>query len=84
MGLEKIIKQLKEHLDRGAKKKSVRCDAVDDLLKKLDERKKKLEKKLDKESSGSKRKHLKLELKIVDAEIKRGRDRRQQIKKSCK
>ncbi len=83
MGLEKIIKQLKEHLDRGGKKKAVRCDAVDDLLKKLEERKKKLEKRLEKESGG-KRKSLKVELKIVNAEIKRGLARRQELKDRCK
>lgn len=84
MGLEKIIKQLQEHLDRGAKKKTVRCDAVDELLDKLEGKRKKLEKKLETTSSGSKRKSLKLELKIVNAEIKRGKQRRDDIKKHCK
>lgn len=84
MGLEKIIRQLKEHFNRGEQNKTIRCDVIDELLNKLEEKRKKLEKKLEKESSGSKRKQLKLELKIVNAEIDRGVARRRQLRKRCK
>ena len=59
-------------------------NAIDDLLEKLEDKIKKIEKKLENGESHSKRKHLKLELKIAAAELKKGERRRKELKGICK
>lgn len=81
MALEQMVKELKGYFKGKGK---LRCDAIDDLLEQLAEKKKHLEKKIEKESGASKRKHLKLELKIVSAELEKGKQRRKEIKQRCK
>jgi Rad3-related DNA helicase len=84
MVLGKVIKKLQEYLDKAGRKKAVSCDAVDDLLQQLEEKRKKLEKRLEKEDHGRKRRELKLDLKIVTAELKRGKQRRKELRNRCK
>ncbi len=51
MGIEKLLESLNGYLNKGEKKKSVRCDRIDEILAKLDDKKKKLEKKMDNENN---------------------------------
>jgi hypothetical protein len=67
MGLEKLIKKLGDYLE--GKKDS--CDEIRELLEKLEHKQKKAEKKLADEDRSSKRKALKLELKIIKAQQKK-------------
>lgn len=84
MGLKKLLANLNEYLDKGERKKKAHCDRIDALLDKLGEKEKKLEKKLDAEKNPGKRKQLKLELKIVKAQRKKGSKRRNQLRKKCR
>lgn len=81
MGLEKLIKQLGHMLDEPGKNKKADCESIEDLLDKLKKKKNKLEKEIKKEDRASKRKKLKLELKITSAELKKGQKLRS---KRCK
>ena len=68
MGLEKLLKKLGNYLEG----KKDGCEEVRELLEKLQGKQKKIEKKLADEDSSSKRKSLKLELKIIKSEMKKG------------
>ena len=69
MGLEKLLDNLKSYLDKGSRKDKAHCDRIDSILEQLHEKKKKLEKKLESEKSHNKRKKLKMELKILSAQL---------------
>ena len=84
MGIKKLIKDLQHQLSKGEKKGHVPLDRIDDLLAELKKKEKKLEHKLADEDSSSKRKHLKLELKIARLQLKKGKARRAQIAKGSK
>jgi hypothetical protein len=75
MGLKKIIKQLSAFLD-DTDSDSVplenRCVEIAELLEKLKKKQLKLEEKLKNTDKGSKRKSLKLDLKLTEAELKKG------------
>lgn len=78
---DKIINELKGYLKGG--QEGIQCGAIDNLLLKLNERVNKTEKRLEKEGNEAKRKHLKLELKIAKAELKRAERRRKELNKEC-
>lgn len=80
MGLKKILKQLTNLLEEGKSPDGERCDAIQELLKKLEKKQSKLEKEIGKENKASKRKSLKLDLKITKAQLKKGR---KLLGKSC-
>ena len=84
MGINKLIKNLQNQLSKGEKKGKVSMDRIDDLLGELKQKEKKLEHKLDKEKNSSERKHLKLELKIVRVQLKKGKVRRAELAKKYK
>ena len=84
MGINKLIKNLQNQLSKGEKKGKVSMDRIDDLLGELKQKEKKLEHKLDKEKNSSERKHLKLELKIVRVQFKKGKVRRAELAKKYK
>ena len=73
MGINKLIKNLQNQLTKGEKKGKASLDRIDDLLGELKQKEKKLERKLDKENNSSERKQLKLELKIVRVQLKKGK-----------
>ena len=84
MGVNKLLKKLQKHLDKGEKDKAkLRCDRVDSLLEKLQKKEKHLKKKLASEKNKSKRKKLDLELRIVSMEIKKGSKRRKELDDKC-
>lgn len=85
MGINKLLRKLKKNLNEGDKKNaSVRCERIDDLLDKLENKEAKLKKKLAGEKNKHKRKELNLELKIVSLERKKGKKRRRDLSDKCK
>lgn len=84
MGIEKLLDSLNGFLKKAEKKKTAQCDEIDELLNKLKEKKKKLEKKLSNENNPTKKKRLSTELKIVTLQLKKGSKRRNELKKKCK
>lgn len=80
MGLNKILKKLGRFLDGEQPIIEDSCDEIRELLEKLKEKKVKLESKIENEDSSSKRKAMKLELKITVAELKKGN---RLLRKNC-
>ena len=76
MGLEKLLKKLGNYLEG----KKDGCEEVRELLEKLSGKQEKIERNLDSEDKASKRKSLKLELKIIKAEMKKGQ---RLLRKKC-
>jgi hypothetical protein len=84
MGIEKLLDNLKDYLDKGTKKKHAHCDRIDDLLLKLSEKEKKLQKKIAKEKNPTKRKQMKTDLKVIAVQYKKGMARREELQGKCK
>ena len=84
MGINKLIKNLKSQLSKGEKKGKASLDQIDDLLCELKQKEKKLARKKDKENITYKRKNLKLDLKIVQVQLKKGKARRAELAKKRK
>lgn len=84
MGLKKLLENLNDYLNRGEKSDAVRCTRIDELLEKLEEKKKKLEKKLHVEKNQAKKKRLKTDIKIVTLQLKKGHKRREKLSQKCK
>ena len=80
MGIEKLLESLNDYLHKGEKKKSVRCDRIDEILAKLDDKKKKL----DSEKNSTKKKRLKTEIKVVSLQLKKAHKRRAELEGKCK
>jgi len=76
MGLDKLLKKLGDYLEG----KEDSCEEIRELLEKLQKKQKQIEHKLADEDSNSKRKSLKLELKIIKAQMKKAE---KFLKKSC-
>jgi hypothetical protein len=76
MGLQKLIKKLENYLNG----KKNHCDEIRELLEKLGEKQEKIERKLEAEEGTSKRKSLKLELKIIHAQSKKAK---KMLRKKC-
>ncbi len=84
MAIDKIFKQLGDYLDKGERKKKAHCERIDTLLNKLKEKEKDLEKKLSNEKDPDKSKRLRIELKVVTAQRKKGQDRRKELDAKCR
>ena len=84
MPIEKIVKQLGDYLDKGERKNKAHCERIDGLLGKLKEKEAKLQKKLSEEDDPDKKKRLKIDLKIVEAQRKKGKKRRKELDVKCK
>ena len=83
MGINKIIKNINKYF--GQKKVgNDGLELIDELLDELKSKIIKLEKKLDKEESKSKRKHFKLEIRIARAELKKAKRRRDDLSKKLR
>jgi Skp family chaperone for outer membrane proteins len=83
VGIEKLLKDLKDYLDKGERKKKAHCERIDELLAKLEEKEAKLTRKLEKEKDSIKRKRLKTELKIVAVQRMKGAQRRDELNSKC-
>ena len=81
MKLNKILKKLGLLLDGDESPEEDNCDEIRELLSKLEKKSAKLTQKLSDEKSSSKRKALKLEIKITSAELKKGN---RLLRKKCK
>ncbi|MFC1388978.1 MAG: hypothetical protein G8D81_17955 [gamma proteobacterium symbiont of Clathrolucina costata] len=75
-------------LKNGWKKRKLsdkaKCDRIDELLGQLEKKEQRLKKKLDEEKNSKKYKRLKTDLKIVQAQLKKGTKRRDELSKKCK
>ncbi|MCU7939791.1 MAG: hypothetical protein KZQ64_14925 [gamma proteobacterium symbiont of Bathyaustriella thionipta] len=71
MEINKIIKDLKSIFKKDKIKKP-HCEALADLLKELEKKEKKIKSELDAASSKKKQKKLKISLKIVKVQIRKG------------
>jgi excinuclease UvrABC nuclease subunit len=83
VGIKKQLEQLKDYLDKAAKAKKADCGRIDKVLAKLEEKEKKLKKKLEREKNAAKRKRLKTELKIIAVQRRKGVERREELKGKC-
>lgn len=83
MGIEKLLDNLKDYLDKGEKKKKAHCDRIDKLLAKLAEKEEKLRKKMENEVDERKQKRLNTELKIIAVQRKKGAARRAELAEKC-
>lgn len=72
MGLHKLLHKLGDVITDGIDPDGHNCKDLQELLAKLEKKQAKLEKKLAGTKGTSKRKKIKLELKIVKAELKKG------------
>ena len=84
MGIKKLIKDLQKQLSKSEQKDNAPLDHIDQLLLDLAKKERKLEKKLSEEKNSSKRKHLKLEMKILRLQLKKGQKRRAELAKKVK
>jgi len=82
--IDEVLKRLSNYLDKGERKKKVHCEQIDTLLDKLKDKENSLEKKLSHEKDPDKRKRLKIELKVVTAQRKKGKKRRKELNAKCK
>lgn len=72
MGLKKLLEKLGDVISDGIDSDGHTCKDLRQLLTKLEKKQAKLEKELAETKGTSKRKKIKLELKIVKAELKKG------------
>ena len=84
MGIKKLIKDLQKQLSKSEQKDNAHLDRIDQLLLDLAKKERKLKKKLAEEKNSSKRKHLKLEMKIFSLQLKKGQKRRAELAKKVK
>lgn len=84
MGIDKLLDNLKDYLDKGEKEKHAQCERIDELLLKLSEKEKKLQKKISKEKNSTKRKQMKTDLKVIAIQYKKGMARRDELQDKCK
>ncbi|MEW8027389.1 MAG: hypothetical protein AB2792_12550 [Candidatus Thiodiazotropha sp.] len=79
MKIEKILRRLRKYLDKGKRGSEDDRDKIDQLLKRLEDRRGHLRHRLKKEKRVCKQKRLKAELKIVEIKLKKGRKRRKRL-----
>ncbi|MET0009428.1 MAG: hypothetical protein ABW124_18545 [Candidatus Thiodiazotropha sp. 6PLUC9] len=83
MKIESLLQNLKKMLKKAELSDKVKCDRIDELLIQLEKKQKRLQGKLENEKNSSKFKRLKTELKVVQAQLKKGNKRRQELGKKC-
>ena len=81
MGLNHLIKSLQKSLSNGSGKKHTSRARITELLYALEKKEKKLKHKLAKEENCKKRKDLKLQLKIIATQRKKGTARLHELAK---
>ncbi|MEJ1336024.1 MAG: hypothetical protein RPU34_13100 [Candidatus Sedimenticola sp. (ex Thyasira tokunagai)] len=84
MGIKKLLNKLNEYLDNANNNKKVKCDQIDEILRRLAEKEKSLKEKLSKEKNSSKKRRINIDLKIVKAQRKKGVAKRSELQKKCK
>lgn len=81
MAINQLIKKLQKSLSEGKGKKQSSSDRIEGLLSELGKKEKKLKRKLAKESNSKKRKDIKLQLKIISTQCKKGMARLKELEK---
>jgi len=84
MGIEKLLKNLQDYLNKGERKKTAHCHRIDHLLVKLEEKKQTLEQKLAVEPNSTRQKRLMTDIRIVTLQLKNGHRRREELSAKCK
>jgi len=74
MGLKHLIKSVQKILSSDIEREHISRERIDELLGELEKKQKKLHHKLSEEKHSKKRKDLKLQLKIVSTQHKKGMD----------
>ena len=77
MGISKLINRLQKSISNAGANNGTARERIDCLLDKLEKKEKKLKQKLENEKNPKKRKELKLQLKIVSTQRKKGKAFRQ-------
>lgn len=72
MATTELLAKLSEYLDLDRRKQKKKRDEIKALLKKLKKKQRALEEKLEKASSGAKRKQIKRDLKVLYVQRKKG------------
>ena len=72
MGFKKLIKNVQEIFSSEAERTHSSRERIEELLKELEQKEKKLNHKLSKEEDSKKRKDLKLKLKIISTQRNKG------------
>lgn len=84
MPIDDVLKRLNTYLSKGERKKKAHCERIDSLLEKLKEKESRLEKELKKEHDPEKKKRIKIELKVISEQRKKGHKRRKELNAKCK
>ncbi|MBV2120090.1 MAG: hypothetical protein N0E59_21780 [Candidatus Thiodiazotropha taylori] len=84
MKINDLLDNLKKRLEKAELSDKAKCDRIDELLGQLEKKEQRLKKKLDEEKNSKKYKRLKTDLKIVQAQLKKGTKRRDELSKKCK
>lgn len=84
MNIRTILDNLKKQLDKAEVSDKSKCDRIDELLEKLEKKEKRLQSKLNEEKDSKKYRRLKTDLKIIQAQLKKGKKRRDELSKKCK
>ena len=84
MKLKALFESLKRSLERGEQSDQVKCERIDGLLAQLKKKEKRLLRKLDEEKNSRKYQRLKVELKVVRAQYRKGKKRREDLTQKCR
>lgn len=79
MKLSKIVKHLGRCLKKNGASNAERCEDLDDLISELKKKERKNEKALASEKGSLERKQLKLEHKIISVELRKAKQRRNEL-----
>jgi hypothetical protein len=82
MKIEGFFLRLLHYLGKGNKDSKSDLEKIDQLLVRLENRKDQLQHRLEKEKRACKQKRLRIELKIVETKLKKGKKRRNLMTKS--
>jgi tRNA A37 N6-isopentenylltransferase MiaA len=83
MNINELLENLKKRLEKAELSDTAKCDRIDELLVQLKKKEQRLKNKLEEEKNSKKYKRLKTDLKIVQAQLKKGIKRRNELSKKC-
>ena len=84
MKVKALLENLKKYLDKGEQSDQAKCERIDGLLAQLKKKEKRLLRKLDEEKDSKKYQRLKIELKVVRTQYRKGKKRREDLAKKCR
>ncbi|MEJ2622423.1 MAG: hypothetical protein P8163_19880 [Candidatus Thiodiazotropha sp.] len=83
MKINEILEKLKKRLEKAELSDSSKCDRIDELLAQLKKTEQHLKKKLEEETDSKKYMRLKTDLKVVQAQLKKGSKRHNELSRKC-